>query len=46
MRQRAGEQVKSGAIFGGYTTVAWSSDGLSKPDESAFLFSLTDGDRW
>ena len=28
-------------IFGGYTAVAWSSDYVSKKDNTAFLFSLT-----
>ncbi len=33
-------KTTTGCIFGGYTSVPWSSVGGYKPDSKAFLFSL------
>ncbi len=35
-------------IFGGFTRVSWesSTDGKWKSDPNAFIFSLTNGDKW
>ena len=35
--------LHNGKLFGGFTTVPWSSINGPHPDQQAFLFSLTDG---